>query len=269
MELIPHRALLQAQYALVNPIQVPGSQYQALQSTALVPRGMERHARMMPRLLHLEALREEERLALLDRSERWLQQFGNHLLPVFIETRLPLERVVQALRRSMLITDLHGKRHWLRLHDPRVLRHLGWILDEAQRQVLLGAGDAWNFHAGDQRGWQRIAVTAQAGGQGAKPGLDARQWRELSLLGPLNDVMEEMALDAVTLDSAGISEAMRLLKQAQSRGIGDEAELRAYVLARMRSWAPGSTDHAADARTHRAETKVWEASTQLTGRDGR
>ncbi|WP_434212450.1 DUF4123 domain-containing protein [[Pseudomonas] boreopolis] len=270
MELIPHRALLKAQYALVNPIQVPGSQYQALKSTALVPRGMERHARMMPRLLHLDTLREEERLGLLDRSERWLQQFGNHLLPVFIETRRPLASVVQALLRSMLITDQRSKRHWLRLHDPRVLRHLAWLLDEAQLQVLLTAGDVWNFHAGDDRAWQQIVVAAPTGERNVKLALDAEQWNELALLGSLNDVMEEMALDAVTLNAVDISEAMRLLKEAQSQGIDDDAELRIYALTRLRSWISGNAGQAANAptRVHCAETGVWEISARQSGRDG-
>lgn len=234
MEVIAHRVMLQAAFALVNPLEVPRSEYSGLESITLVPRGMERHARMMPQLLELGALGDTQRLELLQRSERWTEQFGKPLLPVLIEVDCPVAALAHMLRRNMLITDQNRQRYWFRFHDPRVLRHMHWMLTSTQRAALLGGAARWTFNVGGAQGWQQLESEALAPEDPQHVVLSSRQWQEMGLLEALNGVIEDLSLEDVQLDASGLMQVMQWLKEAQTDGKIDEFELRRHALDHVR-----------------------------------
>jgi hypothetical protein len=219
MDSLIHRDFLEQAYAIVNPLQVPMAQFDGIPSSALIPPGMERHARMMPRLLDLRALGNDERMDLLERSDKWLRTFGDPMFSMLIESNKQPAQVVAHLLKNMVMSRADGKRFWLRFHDPRVFQHLPWILDAGQLWHLMGRSRSWCFYDVFQQKWSRVELPELDDRTLPRFHFSPRQWEALDLLQPLNDALTELQERHESIPEGALARVIEGLCAASANGL--------------------------------------------------
>lgn len=169
-----HRLFLQHDFALINPLQLDAAQWSGLPTEPLVPDTIESQAQLMPRLLRLRDLAQREKIALLDQSEAWQAAYDLPMLPILIQSGASAAAMSAHLKKQMLARHPAGHWFWIRLHDPRVFRHLRWLLDPAQMARLLGPAFQWSWFDPSTSRWYtdpRPDVDSASASR-----LDSRQW---------------------------------------------------------------------------------------------
>lgn len=227
-----HRLFLAQDYALINPMQVALDQRSDLETVVLLPKNLERHIRMMPLLLELKSLPESERLALLDRADRWSR---DHDMPLFCamlagDTDMPgLER---HLLRNMLLSRTGAVRAWLRFHDPRVFRHLRWLLDDEQMCRLMGPVAAWTWF--DPLGGNWHVHQRPGASDTRRLQLTREQWDSLEQFEALNRCLRDLAEKVPDPPDDGVvRQLMEGLKEAQRQGLQDVVDKSMYARQRL------------------------------------
>lgn len=144
MDSLQHRSLWEHDYALINPLQVDSKLWSDLPAVALVPDGLEESADLMPRLLLLTKLGGKERIALLDRAKKH-ENFSN--FPYFSSLIASKEEptFLAACLRRQLVARFNKTKVFFRYFDPRVFKHLEWILSDAQLSALLYGVETWTW----------------------------------------------------------------------------------------------------------------------------
>lgn len=186
-----HRPLLEQDYALINPLQVDSVLWADLPLLPLVPKASKAHADLMPRLLNLKEVSEQARLQLLDRVSA--QERYNRRAPYFsalFMTSLSSDLVAARLSDRLIVRGPAKSIALLRYYDPRVFRHLRWLLDEKQMNLLLLGIDSWTWC--DEDGcWQQFRPGGKAPNAGLH--LSAEQWGGLQRLGLLNQCLRKIS----------------------------------------------------------------------------
>lgn len=227
MSVLDHRAFLEQDFALVNPLQVDASQYMDLDTVRLVPEGMERHAHMMPLLVELNTLAETKRLDLLMRASNWAR---NNDMPLFSALLRggSKGRVVYNLKRCMLISYPGVGRRWLRYHDPRVFRHLRWLLGLEQMAFLMGQIDRWTWYDPVQMRWD-THNRPDIVGRTPRFSLSTQQWVSLQLFDALNVCLRELAAEGLATDDSAAKAILEGLLQASRQGLTDDDDVRLFA----------------------------------------
>lgn len=225
-----HRLLLEQDYALLNPLQVDSVLWGDLPFVPLVPKASDINADLMPRLLNLKVMSEKNKLQLLDRDST--QERYNRRVPYFsalFMTNLPLDLVVARLSSRLIARGPDKSMALLRYYDPRVFRHLRWLLDEDQMIFLLLGIESWTWRDGDGN-WQQFRPSGNA--PRADFRLTVEQWDSLQRLGLLiqclqniGDLEPERAGDDAIAESAD----SLLQKSYEQHGLTESADRCLYA----------------------------------------
>lgn len=228
---LDHRLFLAQDYAIINPMQVGKDQYADLDARCLLPKGLERHQRMMPLLVHLANVEESRRLELLERADHWAR---HHHMPLFSalfsSDHAPGEVRAGLLARMLLRRD-DGRRAWLRYHDPRVFRHLQWLLEEEQRAALMGPAQTWLGFDPLCRHWHRWTRPDVPGYPRLR--LDPGQWRAVEQFEALNGCLRDLADDGEASDDAAARRLLEGLLEAQRHGLVQSTDAVLYARQRL------------------------------------
>lgn len=188
---LDHRLFLEQDYGLINPLQVGKEHYADLEVHRLMPKGFARHERMLPLLVPLGSLEREQRIELLERTEEWAR---NHHMPFF--SALFTSQHEAGYVRAMLVDRMVSRRPdqvsvWLRFHDPRVFRHLQWLLDPKQVPALMGPAVTWLGFDPLCRHWHCWSRPDSPGNQ--RLCLSQEQWQVVEQFEALNRCLRDLA----------------------------------------------------------------------------
>jgi len=169
-----HRLFLQHDFALMNPMQLDADLWRDLPTEPLVPELVKNQATLMPRLLLLREMAHDEKMALLDRSVAWQAAYDVPMLPILIQSGAATTVMCAHLKKQMLARHPAGQWYWIRLHDPRVFRHLQWLLDPAQMAYMMGPRSQWTWFDPSTSQWCTDRSPDADPAQAFR--LDTRQW---------------------------------------------------------------------------------------------
>lgn len=220
MTVLIHRVVADYAIAFIDPFRVDDVPM-ALLPEPLVPSGFEAEAHLMPQFVHLRRFDSVQRDALLD----WLEgpSAGGGAPPVlaFVSSEAEDARVLNHLRRQLIIRLSDDRKYLLRYYDPKVFWHLHWILDEMQRACLFGPLRQWVYWHDGQ--W-RMSEKPQAGPM--RPVLfDRHQSAQLGRVATINKVLA--CLDLPTDTVAQLALAQRVdadIERAQRKAWDGEMD---------------------------------------------
>lgn len=220
MSVLIHRVVADSAIAFIDPFRVDDVPTELL-SEPLVPIGFDAEAHLMPRVLRLSRLDSVLREALLEWLDGPSASDGDPPILAFVSSDADDDRVLNHLRRQLVIGLSDGRQYLLRYYDPKVFWHLHWIFDEVQRASLFGPLRQWAYwHEGQ---WQ-VSEKPQPGPVRSAP-LDRRQSAQLGRVATINKVLAgiERPVDA----AARLALAPRVdanIERAQRKGLGDEMD---------------------------------------------
>jgi hypothetical protein len=122
-------------------------------------------------------------------------------------------------------------RVWFRVHDPRVFRHLRWLLTPAQMAEVMGPVHAWTWHeplGGTWRTHHRPDAHAPFGLL-----LQPDQWLGLEQLGVINACLRDLVVDPATAGSGALRALMEGVLEARDAGLDDVRDLSLYARQRL------------------------------------
>lgn len=145
MAVLDHRLLLAHEYALINPLQVDEDTWNDLPVETLLPTAFQSQPALMPILLPMADMDADSRVALLARSREWEAEQSTPWFSALLASSASLSRIRHHLERNLQVRQRDGTHDLFRYFDPRVMRHLQWILTSDQRDCLLGPVTRWTW----------------------------------------------------------------------------------------------------------------------------
>ncbi len=224
---LDHRRFLAQDFAILNPMQVVSDQRNALDCTPLVPKGFERHARMMPLLVELRALPDAERLMLLERADQWRMHHDMPFFSALLQTDVAVSRLKTHLIDRMIVRGNAGQPAWLRLHDPRVFRHLRWLLTEEQLAWLMGPVRAWTWYEPHGDDWHAQERKMQP--QKQRIPLAPVQRDALAQFEALNGLLRDFADEGEAADDIIARQLLAGLLAAREQGLLQATDAKLYA----------------------------------------
>lgn len=209
---LDHRPILGCDYAVINPLQVDEVVWGDLPTARIVPASFRAQPQLFPVLLVLDDLDFDTRIGLLDRMESWESGSEYPYFSALLQSDATPSRVQRHLA-SLMERRHHGVVDLLRPHDPRVFRHLHWLLSEAQVDDLLGPVAAWTWR--EPGGLWRRAVRHHLSAATTLH-LSQAQWDAYARIGLLNRLIELLRddLPALSNDTCRAPELDSLLDTA-------------------------------------------------------
>lgn len=227
MTVLDHRRFLAQDYALINPLQVPLDQRRDLPTIRLSPQGLERHGRMMPLLLRLNALPETQRLELMERSDYLGLHYDMPLFAALLECKADIPILKAHLLSRMIVKRRTGPSAWLRFHDPRVYRHLRWLLSTDQMTGLMGPIEHWTWYEPLMAQWH---TQRRPDGNGLRNLFVADDlWMRLERLEDLNVALRNLANDDTPTDDDTAQRLLDGLLDARQRGLTQTEDVLLYA----------------------------------------
>lgn len=225
-----HRTFLAQTHAIIDPTQVAAAAFAHLPVQPLVPAELKGCLRQPPLLVSLETLSWEERLALLDRADAHLRERGRPLFCTLLACDDPA-RLRGHLQHLMGLWRPGSGRVWFRVHDPRVFRHLRWLLTPAQMAVVMGPVSAWTWHEPLGSTWRTHHRPAERAPYGLL--LQPEQWQGLDQMGVINGCLRDLAHDHPGSGSGQLRAVMEGVMEARAVGIEHPKDLRLYARQRL------------------------------------
>jgi len=219
-----HRFLFGQDFALINPLQVDSGLWSDLPTVPLAQDTVAHQEHLVPRLLELRRLDDAVRVDLLERSRRHGRNSRHPYFSALLRTGASEWDVRAQLSRQLLTRAPDGSRALLRYYDPRVFRHLRWLLSDQQLRCLLGCVETWSWCAGSgewqvqHRGERSLLSTLRL-----QPG----QWEALQRLDLLHRALRQLGrlVPGFDDDDAVARRADALLATAyQEQGLTDPAD---------------------------------------------
>lgn len=189
-KIMDHRNFLRQDYGLINPLQLDPGQWQEMPSIPLIPEQLDAVASQMPHLIILRNVTEVEKLRILDKSDSWQGAYGVPIIPLLLRSSEKPDVLAKKLRVSMLARYRGDSWFWLRFHDPRVFRHLQWIMNPAQLERLMGRGNSWSWFDQENKGWCERECPEP--GSDCSLALDMGQWGSVFRLEVLNRTLKDI-----------------------------------------------------------------------------
>lgn len=216
-----HRTMLEHDFALISAMQVEPEARADLHGIPVVPERHRSQPHLFPLLVELRALNDRQRVGLLDRMASWQKSRGTPYFSALLACPDSADTLPRHLVKRSDVVLPSGIPDVLRLHDPRLFRHLAWILRPEQHATLLASIRRWTWPEPDGS-WRSMVH------EGAGPALrlqrlriDSAQWSQLSHLNDLHIVLANLRQTAPSLTQddqlaqraeAAIADAGRLPK---------------------------------------------------------
>ena len=219
-------------YALINPLQVDETEWQDLRTEPVVPQRFRGQAELFPRLAQLHGMDERARDLLLARARRWEAECGTPYFSSLLRTQAEPARVRDHLAKQM-VQYHHARRAYdvVRLHDPRVLWHLDWLLDASQWASLLGPVQHWVWPT-VEGAWQVREPAPGANDVQSRLLFSPKQWDTLLRLGDINETLKHLRRHApqVLIDAALARRIDGLIEKAwMLYRLADSSDRRLYA----------------------------------------
>lgn len=209
MTVLDHRLLLAQDYALINPLQVDSSLWHDLPLVPLSPKDLAGEPASMPRLLALREMAEPACLHLLERVHEQARRCKYPYFSALIVSSRTANEVSAQLAERMIVRGPDRRSAILRYFDPRVFRHLRWILNKTQMDSLLRNIHIWTWltPAGN---WSQHHCASAASPSRLR--LTDKQWQTLQRLRLLNRCLEQIAIHVPkTLNDDAIAQHVDVL----------------------------------------------------------
>lgn len=230
MSALHHRLLLAHDFALINPLQVESALWKDLPATPLLPEKISVQPEVMPRLIVLRGMSDAACVDLLERAGRHERYSRYPFLSALLVAGGDATVIATHLSRRLVIATPDAGHALLRYFDPRVFRHLGWLLTEAQMNLLLGPVSQWSWRTAAGF-WQQHSRT-EAASVLAGLRLTSGQWDSLQRLGLLNKSLRQIERSApdLVIDDQSAKCVDALLRDAyEQHRLADEADRRLYA----------------------------------------
>lgn len=186
---LDHQTMLMHDFGIINAMQVEPEARTDLTGQPLVPNRHNSRAHLFPLLVELRALTEHQRISLLDRMTSWQTERAT---PYF-SALLACPDSTDVLRRHLIqrcdVTLPDGTLDVLRLHDPRLFRHLTWILRSEQLNTLLANVGRWTWPERDGTWRSMVHSDASPAHRLHRLKFDDAQWVQLARLCDLHAVL--------------------------------------------------------------------------------
>lgn len=188
---INHREWMQHTHILFDPLRTPADQWRAWPCHDVVPKPLEAQKHLLPKLIGLTELSERDRVEALGMASDWSPSHGDACpCDALLISEVDTPQLAAGLALRMLPTGPQGERMLLRFHDPRVIRHMPWLLDAAQQDALLGCIKQWSYPQGDGT-WARLVRDQPQ--PLSRLRLTEAQWATLLRMGVLNRALSRIA----------------------------------------------------------------------------
>ncbi|WP_313495124.1 DUF4123 domain-containing protein [Stenotrophomonas sp.] len=225
-----HREFLACDYALLNPMQLEKAQWADLPSVELKPAGLNMPAGILPRLVDLKALNEDQRIALLARSADWQRLNKQPMFGALLSTQRDAGTVQKHLCTQMVLK--RDRKYWLRLHDPRVFASLERVLADTQLRRLFGPIDVWTWFEPFRAEWRYCRKPDRP--RHTEPfQLNSEQWNALKRSPLLNRCLRKLSrCDGVAEDYQVVAPRVDFhLSSAAELGLNDRDDACLYALS--------------------------------------
>lgn len=225
-----HRMLFAHDHAVINPLQVESALWSDLPVTPLVPEQVEVRSQLMPRLLPLRGLSDAAFATLLGRAQRHEKYSRHPFFSALLASDADSSAIAAHLSRRLVISRPDGGNALLRHFDPRVFRHLTWLLTDTQMTLLMGRIARWTWRdtAGDWQQYECVETPSVLSGFRVTP----EQWDSLQRLGLLNKTLHQIERSApdLVLDDGSAKRIDALLRDAHQRHrLAGDADRRLYA----------------------------------------
>lgn len=226
-QLIEHRLLDEHAYLLLDQAHAQSDFWRELPSRSIAPAELKGEAKALPLLVATRQLTQAQRERILDHLVSTPAETPRIVSALFA-TDASVERLATHLSARLIVTIPPQDKHLFRYYDPRVFRHLLWIMAATQLAALFGPVSAWTW-CDAQGNWQRNSPP-----QGVEPALSLRAKNlDLARIGLLERCLKALRGTVPDFtDDAGNVQARHvntLLDAALSQGLTDEADMRLYV----------------------------------------
>lgn len=217
-------------YALLNPLHVASSDRGDLDSRTLRTPGIKVRDPLLPQLICLESLSLAQRESLARRIDQYAKR-GSVFLSALLQSEADAEEMVGHFRFTLEQPRPRSRRRWwLRCHDPRVFRHLCWLLETASMDRLLGPITCWRWP--DQHGHWHALERCEAPDVSIRvPLLSLSQWSCIDRMASLNAVIDRLAMlkPASVTSFDDYKKLDGLLVNAHQLGLTDAEDRQLYA----------------------------------------
>lgn len=224
-------------FLLVEPaalVHVP--ELSALEMRPCTPRVLAHREELMPQLIDLAALNDEERAPA---TECWMAETHAERPPVvcaWLDSEADADTIAEHVARHLVGPGADGEAVFWRYYDPRVLALTLAIFDPKQRLALLGPIRAWHFAWAGHR-WSVTSSGAEATGADPPLGWPRReQWPRVNCSAAADKVLRRlpgMSFEHTTRLPAMLDQAFT--EMALNKGTNDDDALVERVSQRLRN----------------------------------
>ena len=224
----PIRLLRTHAYALVDREALGGNVPADWPLIPLVPRGLENDARRLPALLPVEAMTEDQRMALLETLDNPPAGYPLPVVTLFDSHIDPEQMRVHWVNR-LLVRVPGGQQFLLRSYDPRVFAQLQWMFSLAQLAALFGPIQRWTICL--EGHWHGIRPPEHDDLSGGAIG--AEQAALLARIGPINEVLFKLPQEQRHAHEQASRAIDALLVRAQAHGLHRQDDQHTFALRGM------------------------------------
>lgn len=146
---LDHRMMLTCDFAVINSLQVEPEARADLEGLSIMPARFQGQEHLFPLLVELRTLSDSQRIDMIDRMATWQASRGTPYFSALLKCPDGKDVLCQHLTRRSDVRLSDGGQDVLRLHDPRLFRHLPWMLRSEQMVALLGNISCWTWHGSD------------------------------------------------------------------------------------------------------------------------
>lgn len=227
-----HRELFEHDFALINPVRVREGRWQGLPVRPLRNPAFRAQPHLVPQLLPLEALDDEQQIEVLERNDRQCQETAQPMFCALLRSRAKIHSLAATLGSRMLLDTPSGRTVWLRFHDPRVFSALAWWLDPIQLRRLLGPIMAWTWFDSRDGRWNRIGRPDSEDLGSERLRLTTGQWERLQRQPQVNRCLKMLAKSGPLPGPlhASVDRLDQYLGEALATGLHDQADVCLYAV---------------------------------------
>lgn len=185
-----YRELFGHDFALINPVRVREERWRDLPVVPLRAPAFDAQPHLVPRLLPLAALDDEQQVELLERNDRQCVETGQPMFCALLASPAETRSLAASLGSRMLLDAPPGQAVWLRFHDPRVFSALAWWLDQDQAGCLMGQVQRWTWYEPRDANWHQLERPPVSGVRRLR--LSKQQWDRLERQPLVNRTLKEL-----------------------------------------------------------------------------
>lgn len=123
---------------------------EGLSAVPLVPKRLTQSAHLMPALIDLRRTPGAQQDVLFERLKTCDGNGQSPVVPLFIKSEGSVPEIMRHWNAMQFVELQHGRKQWLRLHDPRVLHQMLRVLNPMECRKLFGLSQALTYWVGEQ-----------------------------------------------------------------------------------------------------------------------